>query len=63
MRDRSWAELAGTNDKEFPSGTELVESKGTDFKYSQLPLTSSGERPKGDKKLWRKKKKIHLHKK
>lgn len=27
------------------------------FKYSQRPLTSSGERPNGDKKLWRKKKK------
>lgn len=51
MRDQSWAELARTADKEFPSGTELVKSKGTDFKYSQLPLTSFGERPREDKEL------------
>ena len=27
----SWVELAGTEDKEFPSGTELVGRKGTEF--------------------------------
>lgn len=31
MKGRSWVELAGTDDKEFPSGTELEESKDTDF--------------------------------
>lgn len=31
VKGRSWVELAGTDDKEFPSGTELEESKDTDF--------------------------------
>lgn len=52
MRDQSWAALAGTDDKDFPSGTELVESAGTDFVYSQPPLTSHGERPREDKELY-----------
>lgn len=45
-KDWSWAALAGTDDKELPSGTELVECRGTDFEYSQPPLTSSGKRPR-----------------
>ena len=31
VKDQSWVVLAATNDKEFPSGAELVGRKDTDF--------------------------------
>lgn len=52
QEEGSWVALAGTDDKEFPSGTELVKSKGMDFKQHHLRLTSSGKRPKENKEIY-----------
>lgn len=32
QEEGNWVALAGIDDKEFPPGTQLVKSKGTDFK-------------------------------